>query len=36
MNTFLKIKLIVIDVWLQESFKLEVQEKIVTILRYKD
>jgi hypothetical protein len=36
MNTFLKIKLIVVNVRLQESLKLDIQEKIVTILRYKD
>jgi hypothetical protein len=36
MNTFFKIKLIVINIWLQESLKLEIQEKTVTILRYKD
>jgi hypothetical protein len=31
MNTFWKIKLIVINIWLQESLKLEIQEKIVII-----
>jgi hypothetical protein len=36
MNTFLKIKLIVIDVRLQESLELEIHEKIVIILRSKD
>jgi hypothetical protein len=32
MNTFLTIKLIIINVWLQELRKLKVQEKIVIIL----
>jgi hypothetical protein len=36
MYTFLNIKLIIINVWLQKSLKLEIQEKIVTILIYKD
>jgi hypothetical protein len=36
MNTFLKIKLIIINAWLHESLKLEIKEKIVIILRSKD
>jgi hypothetical protein len=32
MNTFLKINLRIINVWLQGSLKLELQEKIVIIL----